>query len=267
VTAVERVSSYNSGLFFWPTDPDTLGFQALIDGHSHPFRMNRDGTGKQDLTEGARAFAYGFSSSPDGRQIAYHQEYRLVVAGAEGENPRRIETGHLFNFLPQWSPDGSWILFLCGAHDDCHPFVVRPDGTELRKIGDRHGYRGVVAFLDVDDFHGGSSDVPVWSPNGAWIYYTARVGQSVELMRVSLAGCVERLTDSPPGVLNYHPQLSFDGSRVAFGSHRDGTRELYMMAAEGGEAHRITDVGAGSGAMWPHWRPTARNGGPAATPG
>ena len=43
VSAVERVSFYNSGLFFWPNDPTKLGFTALIDGNSHPFRMDRDG--------------------------------------------------------------------------------------------------------------------------------------------------------------------------------------------------------------------------------
>ena len=43
ITGNERVSFYNSGLFFWPRDYTKLGFQALIDGNSHPFRMDRDG--------------------------------------------------------------------------------------------------------------------------------------------------------------------------------------------------------------------------------
>ena len=37
VTAVERVSFYNGGLFFWPGDTTKLGVHALIDGNSHPF--------------------------------------------------------------------------------------------------------------------------------------------------------------------------------------------------------------------------------------
>ena len=52
VTAVDRVSFYNSGLFFWPNDAGKLGFTALIDGNSHPFRMDRDGRNKTDLTQG-----------------------------------------------------------------------------------------------------------------------------------------------------------------------------------------------------------------------
>jgi len=46
----------------------------------------------------------------------------------------------------------------------------------------------VVEFLDVPDFHGGSSDVPAWAADGGSVYYTAQVGRSVELMRATLDG-------------------------------------------------------------------------------
>ena len=77
------------------------------------------------------------------------------------------------------------MLFLAGEHYDCHPHVVRADGTGLRKLADRGGYRGVVEFLDVPDFHGGSSDMPVWAPDGKSVFYTAKVGENVELFRVA----------------------------------------------------------------------------------
>ena len=65
---------------------------------------------------------------------------------------------------------------------------MRADGTGLRKLADRGGYRGVVEFLDVPDFHNGSSDVPVWSADGSSIFYTASVGENVELFRATLDG-------------------------------------------------------------------------------
>ena len=73
LTAVDRVSFYNTGLFFWNNDPNQLGFTALIDGNSKPFRMNRHGLKKVDLTKDSNGFAYGFSSSPDGKRISYHE--------------------------------------------------------------------------------------------------------------------------------------------------------------------------------------------------
>jgi len=255
LTAVERVSSYNSGLFFWPNDSDTLGFQALIDGVSHPFRMDRDGRNKLDLTEGSRGFAYGFAASPDGTRISYHQDYKVYIADGDGSGATRVETGNPFNFVPQWSPDGKWLLFLSGEHYDCHPHVVRSDGTGLRKVADRKGYRGVVEFLDVPDFHGGSSDIPVWSADGRSVFYTARVGEGTELFRVSLSGKVEQLTDSPPGSLNYHPTISKRTDWILFGSNRTGARQLYVMHPSSRQEQAITDVKPGHGAMWPHWQP------------
>ena len=175
VTAVERVSFFNTGVFPWPGDPNRLGFTALIDGISKPFAMDRDGRHKTDLARDSTGFSYGFSGSPDGKRIAYHENYQVWLADADGANRAKIDTGHPFNFAPTWSPDGQWLLFVSGEHYDCHPHIVRADGTGLRKIGDRNGYRGVMEFLDVPDFHGGSSDVPVWSHDGLKVYFTARV--------------------------------------------------------------------------------------------
>src|SRR5262249_40162483 len=155
-------------------------------GNSHPFVMDRDGRNKRDLTEGSREFAYGFGASPDGWRIAYHKGYKVYVADADGSNAREVQTGHPFNFAPQWSAGGAHLRSLSGEHYACHPHVVRADGTHLRKIADRAGYPGVVAFLDVPDFHGGSSDIPNWAADGRSIFYTARVGTSVELFRAAL---------------------------------------------------------------------------------
>jgi hypothetical protein len=97
-TAVNRVSYYNAGLFFWPDDSKKLGFTALIDGQSHPFRMNLDGTGKEDLTSRSSEFTYGFSASPDGKRITYHKNYQVYLANADGSgrSGRRTVSGCFF---------------------------------------------------------------------------------------------------------------------------------------------------------------------------
>lgn len=253
LTAVERVSEYNSGLIFMPGG--ALGFTALIDGVSHPFVMDMDGRNKRDLNQGEDGFSYGFSASPDGARVAYHKDYQVYVANADGSEARRIETGHPFNFVPQWSPGGEWLLFVSGEHYDCHPHLVRPDGSGLRKLADRGGYEGVVPVYDVYDFHGGSSDVPVWSVDGRAVYFTARIDSAVELMLAEIDGPVRRLTRTGGDALHYHPKPSPDGHSLAFGSNRTGVRQLYRMPAEGGEASALTSVPDGRGAMWAHWRP------------
>ena len=257
LTAVGRVSFYNTGLFFWPGDPTKLGFQAMIDGESRPFVMDRDGRNKRDLTKGAKGFAYGFNAAPDGKRVAYHKDYQVFLADADGGNARRVETGHPFNYCPTWSPDGAEVLFLSGKHYDCHPHLVRADGTGLRKLADRGGYKGVVEFLDVPDFHGGSSDVPAWAPDGRGVFYTARVGGAVELFRAGRDGKSERLTTSPAGTLHYYPTPSPDGRWLAYGSLRAGIRQLFEMDLTDRAERPLTALPKGRAAMWPHWQPAA----------
>lgn len=257
VTGVDRVSHYNSGLFFWPNDSGQLGFTALINGNSHPFKMALDGRNKSDLSTGADQFTYGFSSSPDGTRIAYHKNYQIYLANSDGSKAQRIETGNDFNFVPTWSPDGNWLLFVSGEHYDCHPHIVQADGTGLRKFADRGGYRGVTEFLDVPDFHGGSSDVPVWSIDGTSVFFTAQVDDAVELHQVTLEGIVTRLTHSPAGTTHYHPTPSPDGMELLYGSKRDGARQLFVRRLSDGAERPLTGNPVGEGSMWAHWRPTS----------
>ena len=164
-----------------------------------------------------------------------------------------------FNFNPSWSPDGKWLLFVAGEHYNCHPHLVGADGANLKKLADRNGYRGVIEFLDVFDFHGGSSDTPVWSADGASVFYTALVndgdGDRVELFRIALDGEPERLTRSAAGMLHYHPKPSADGQSLLYGSKRDGVRQLFIMNLADGSETQLTKLPAGRAAMWPHWRP------------
>jgi Tol biopolymer transport system component len=262
VTAVERVSHYNGGLFFLPGGRK-LGFTPLINGVSKPYVMDLDGRNKQDVSGGTGGFTYGYSASPDGQFISYHEDYQVYIAHADGSGKKRVETGNPFNFAPRWSPDGEWVLFVSGEHGRSNPYLVRRDGAGLRKLADLNGYQGWVLFLDVYDHHQGSSDVPSWGGDGPWVYFTAQVGEgTTEILRVSVDGKLEQLTHSQPGTLNYQPVPSPDGKWACFGSNRTGTRQLYVMSAEGKVVYPITDVPPGWGALWPHWQPVELGAGP-----
>lgn len=257
VSATERVSNYNPGVSYWPGNPNKLLGSALIGGVNHPLSMDLDGRNKVDLTGNSAAYTYGAQVSPDGRRIAYHADYQVYIANADGSNPLHINTENGFNFMPKWLPDGQWLAFLSGPSDSgSNPYLVASDGTGLRRLADRNGYSGSVPLLDVYDFHGGASDLPVWAPDGSCLYYTATVGESVELMRVTLDGAVTQLTQSTiSGTLNYMPTPSPDGKWLMFGSNSSGSRQLYVMPAEGGAAHAVTNVQPGYAAMYGRWNP------------
>ena len=115
----------------------------------------------------------------------------------------------------------------------------------------------MIEFLDVPDFHGGSSDTPVWSADGKSVYYTAQVGTAVELFHITLDGKPEQLTKSAQGTRHYHPQPSPDGKWLLYGSKRNGIRQLFVMRLADRVEHRLTNLKAGQAAMWPHWQPVA----------
>ncbi len=259
LTAVERVSNYNPGLSPWPGDPTRATFAPLIGEIQHPYVMDSDGRNKRDLSSGPDGFTYGCSVSPDGQRITYNKSYLVYIADKDGANPRRVDEipEHTFQFVPTWSPDGKWVLFLAGQHYKCHPYLVCADGTGLRKLADRGTYSSTMQPLKYPDFHSASSDLPVWSPDSKWVYYTAQVGEAVELMHVSLTGKVEQLTHSKPGVAHYHPKVSPDGRLVVFGSTRDGAGAQYVANADGGNIKAITTPTPGRVQMHAHWQPLA----------
>jgi TolB protein len=256
VTGVERVSVRNGAPQYLPGDPPRLRFAATIGGVSKPYTMDLDGKNKRELHKDYPSLVHGMSLSPDGKRGAYEDPaYRLFLADADGSNAREVNTGQRFHLMPSWSPDGAWVLFVAGEHYDCHPHVVKPDGKGLKKLASRNGYRGVIDFLDVYDFHDGSSDLPVWAADGKSVFYTAKTGSNVELLRVTLDGKSEQLTDTPAGSMHYHPAPSPDGKWLLYGSKRDGVRQLYLMRLEDKKERRLTDLAKGHAAMWASWQP------------
>jgi len=255
LTAVERVSNYNPGLAPWPGDPTRATFAPVINGVQHPFAMDSDGRNKRDLSNGKDGFTYACDVSPDGQRIAYNKDYLVYIAEKDGSNPRRVDEDprHPFQFIPTWSPDGRWLMFLAGEQYRCHPHVARSDGTGLRKLADRGGYTGSFEPLRHPDFHSAGSDLPVWSPDSQWVYYTALVGPAVELMRASTEGKVQQLTRSEPGTEHYYPEVSPDGRLVACGVRQNGAAALWVADADGGNARLITDPASDRVPMHPKW--------------
>jgi Tol biopolymer transport system component len=213
---------------------------------------------EEKKSELIKNLVHGRSISPDGKRCAFEDpSYRLYLADADGSNAKQVQTGMWFHLVPSWSPDGAWVLFVAGEHYDCHPHVIKADGTGLKKLASRNGYRGVIDILDVYDFHDGSSDLPVWAPDSKSVFYTAKKGQNVELYRVTIDAKSEQLSDGPVGAMHYHPAPSPDGKWLAYGSKREGIRQLYVMRLRDKKEWRITDVAKGRAAMWPSWQPGA----------
>jgi dipeptidyl aminopeptidase/acylaminoacyl peptidase len=186
---------------------------------SHIWRVNSDGTGSVQLTNGED----GESSprwSPDGTQIAFIAErheadgrevYLLPNSGGEA----RVLTSHATSVSDiGWSPDGVWIYFV--AEDD-----TTAEERAREKVKDN-----VFAFDEN------------WHYRHIW--------------RVSVeTGDEERITEGDFTVRGY--RLSRDGSLLAH--HRaptplldDGQNgEVWLIGVDGNNAEQLTTNGIGEG--------------------
>ncbi len=75
--------------------------------------------------------------APDSRRIAFgagvDAPARIYVARANGAAARPITPSRLYSRSPEWSPDGSLIAMI-GGGSEVDVYVVRPDGTGLRRV-------------------------------------------------------------------------------------------------------------------------------------
>jgi len=162
---------------------------------------------------------------------------------------------------PGWSPDGQRITFVSHrlGHDgtlSTEVYVMNADGSGQRNLTREWGLE-----LDVS---------PIWSPDWRKIAFVsdpcaAVAGACVTqiylmnadgsgLRRVARGGKV-RL----PGAAGFYalpPAWSPDGRKIAFGSDRDGSVEIYVMNADGSGQRRLTRSPEVEGSL--AWSPDGR---------
>ena len=120
---------------FTPDGKITLG--TTLDGVAQIVVLNPDGSGLRVIGRGRGAASW----SPDGRRVAFtdlvDSALHLFVMDADGSHRERIVQKPGGEFNPQWSPDGSRILYYSdrggnGIKDSI--YTARPDGSDERLV-------------------------------------------------------------------------------------------------------------------------------------
>ncbi len=148
------------------------------------WRINADGAGLHELTAfSMETFAAEPAYSPDGRWIAFQQFPNgarlsaIVVMRADGTEMRQVTPISMDAAHPEWSPDGSRIIFnndfTLNVGDI---FTIRPDGTGVKRLTN-------VTPLGEADFR------PDYSPNGKKIVFDQLIpGQPLQVLVMNADG-------------------------------------------------------------------------------
>lgn len=261
------------------------------------FSVNLDGSDPREFTKASEGLPYGFSSSPDGKRIAFHlasnQGYQVWTADPDGGNRTLVaaQPGHLY-FGTNWSPDGKWVLYVdCvpkddHSHDWCDVCIGKADGSEHRVLTEGQSM-WFAATYGSPKTRGGGSNVPSWTRDGQILFpqrtkgakvpWEYRVGKPdldhfnrdfkpelakggsmiCKLDPASGATTVLTPTDSP--VWDFRASQSFDGEQIVF--CRAGVGEapaIWVMDSDGKNARMITRGIDDLGADHPRWIPSPK---------
>lgn len=154
------------------------------------------------------------------------RRFELVVADADGYNPRTIATSREPLMSPSWSPDGKKLAYVGYERGRSAIYVHTLASGDLRKVVSEKGINGA----------------PAWSPDGSKMIVTLSFETNPDLYLVDLnGGGRTRLTDHYG--IDTEATISPDGLQVAFTSDRGGSPQVYLMSINGGEPRRVTFQG------------------------
>ncbi len=135
---------------------------------------------------------------------------RVYVAPIGGGTPRMVVDTP--GAVPRWSPNGEWIAFSPSRGFASGVFVVRPDGTGLRRVSDRGGW-------------------PVWWPDGTKIAYLMHGedgNQVIETVPFE-GGLPTRLASLRFLESNYPIAVSPDGLTIATSNSVHVSDEIWLL--------------------------------------
>ena len=151
-----------------------------------------------------------------------NKTFQLIVADADGENPRVVTQSREPLMSPSWSPDGSSLAYV--SFEQRLPTVY----VQTLKTGDRH----------VVSSHAGVNQAPAWSPDGrklALVLSTRDGNLDVYVLDLS-SQQLTRITDDPG--IDTEPQWSKDGQSIYFTSDRAGGPQIYKVGIKPGDKPR-----------------------------
>ena len=153
--------------------------------------------------------------------------YRLVVADADGENPRVMVESPEPIMSPAWSPDGRKVAYVSFEARQSEIYVQDLRSGSRKRVSARPGVNGA----------------PAWSPDGQTLAVSlSRQDGNLDIYTLDTnTQVLTRLTSGP--AIDTEPAWSLDGQQIFFTSDATGGPQVYRVATAGGSAQRVTFEG------------------------
>ena len=178
--------------------------------------------------------------SPDGKRLAFCSSMsgdpEIYLIDTNGQNLQRLSFSPGVDISPAWNPKtGNEIAFVSDRSGAAQIYIMSADGTNVRRL--------VTG--------GGDASAPSWSPNGAFMAFHWRLTDTgtydVYVIEIATGRTVQLTHDAGR---NEHPTWSPDGRHLVFESDRTGSKQIWMMLADGKEQKQVTTAGRNWNPNW-----------------
>lgn len=163
---------------------------------------------------------------------------RLAIMDQDGANVRLLSQGREIVLTPRFSPNGQEVAFMQYVNQQPRVLLMNIETGQREVLGDFPG----MTFA------------PRFAPDGQRVVMSVGEGGSTNLLEMDLRSRRTRLLTQDPRI-STGPCYSPDGRWITFESDREGTQQLYIMAADGSAARRLS-TGDGRYST-PVWSPKA----------
>ena len=179
--------------------------------------------------------------SPDGEQMAFSTrevngtDAGIYISNLDGGRLKNLSNNSAIDSSPTWSPTGRQIGFISDRSGSPQLWVMDADGSNVQRLVRE----------------GGHCDSPDWSPDGRFITYSWQPrgiwNHQIYVIEVA-TGRIFQLTSGRGSSEN--PHWSPDGRHIAFQSDRTGSKQIFVMNADGKNLKQITAYGINESPAW-----------------